>query len=802
MKPLPHFSRIVYDMENTKASYALVLVIFALVLSMWSSEALAASDDDQKIKSHIVFMDKSMKPDHFSMHEHWYTSIIHQVSGSRSDPAAMLYTYDTVMHGFAAKFTTMEAQAMENMDGCLSVLPDSVNQVHTTRTPEFLGLSSTHGLWPLSHYGNDVIVGMLDTGIWPESKSFSDQGLTPVPSRWKGECEVGEDFNASHCNNKIIGARYFHKGYEAQYGNLDEKNDIRSARDTDGHGTHTSSTVAGSEVPGSSLLGFAQGTARGIATKARLAVYKVCWAEGCADSDLLAGMEKAVSDGVDVMSVSIGSRSNNPLPYYRDSIAIGALGAIEKGIFVSCSAGNRGPTPSAISNTAPWITTVGASTIDREFPAPVILGNAKNYAGSSLYKGKTVGNAQLPLVYGKTASAIDETANLCLEGSLDSAMVRGKIVVCDLGEEGRAEKGLVVQRAGGAGMILANGPDNGEDLSTDCHVLPATRVGSKSAEDIKRYINSTKNPTASIEADGVTVIGKARSPVVAGFSSRGPNLVAQEILKPDLVAPGVNILAAWAGDAAPTDLLSDKRRVDYNIISGTSMSCPHVTGIAALIRATHPAWTPAAIKSALMTSTVLLDDTERHIIDSVTRRSANAFAIGAGHVNPSAALDPGLVYDLVFDDYVKFLCSLNYTAKQIHLLARKASSCPNLSAHPDDLNYPSFSVVFKPLNLVRVTRRTVTNVGGASSVYKIVVESPPTVNIIVEPSILTFREKNEKANFTVKFESKIAFGFKSRERQSFGQISWQCVKGGAQVVRSPVAITWKVDGETGTSNFY
>jgi len=527
-------------MESKKDSYALVFVIIALLLPELNSDALAVSDDHQEIKSYIVFMDKSMKPDHFSLHQYWYTSMIDQVSGSKSNPAAMLYTYDTVTHGFAAKLTSMEAQAMENMDGCLAVFPDSVIRLHTTRTPEFLGLSSSDGLWPLSHYGDDVIVGVLDTGIWPESKSFSDQGLTPVPSRWKGECEVGAEFNAYHCNNKLIGARYFLKGYEARSGVIDPKEDYRSARDANGHGTHTSSTVAGSEVPGSNLLGFARGTARGIATKAKLAVYKVCWARGCAYSDLLAGMEKAVSDGVDLLSVSIGVFG--ALPYYYDPIAIGALGAIEKGVFVSCSAGNEGPNPSAISNTAPWITTVGASTIDREFPAPVVLGNGKMYRGSSLYKGRTVGNEQFPLVYGKTVSS-NHTAHLCLEGSLDPNMARGKIVLCEFGGSESVEKELVVRRVGGAGMILADQPANGEDLWTECHMLPATSVGSKEAADIKAYINSTRNPTATIKAEGLTVVGKARAPVVAGFSSRGPNPIVPEILKPDLVGPGVNVLA-------------------------------------------------------------------------------------------------------------------------------------------------------------------------------------------------------------------------------------------------------------------
>jgi hypothetical protein len=285
-------------------------------------------------------------------------------------------------------------------------------------------------------------------------------------------------------------------------------------------------------------------------------------------------------------------------------------------------------------------------------------------------------------------------------------------------------------------------------------------------------------------------MGKIRAPAVASFSSRGPNPVVPEILKPDLVAPGFNVLAAWTGHVGPTGLKSDKRRVDYNIISGTSMSCPHVTGIAALIRAAHPAWTPAAIKSALMTSSALFDNTKRLIRDSFTSLPANAFAIGAGHVNPSAAFDPGLVYDVGFDDYISFLCSLNYTKKHIHILTRKAISYTNLSS-PGDLNYPSFSVVFKPHNLVRVTRRSVTNVGGAASVYEIAVESPPNVNIIVEPRTLAFKKKNEKASFTVRFESKIASDKKSSGHHEFGQVSWKCVEGGTQVVRSPVAIAWQ-----------
>ena len=165
-------------MPNMKASYAFVFLIVAVALRLPSSGAFTKSDDEEEMKvksqtarqTYIVYMDKSMKPDHFILHQHWYSSLIDQVSGSNSDPTAMLYTYGTVMHGFEAKLTTTEAQAMENMDGSLAVYRDTLNQLHTTRTPKFLGLSSSDGQWPLSHFGDDIIVGLVDTGIWPESK--------------------------------------------------------------------------------------------------------------------------------------------------------------------------------------------------------------------------------------------------------------------------------------------------------------------------------------------------------------------------------------------------------------------------------------------------------------------------------------------------------------------------------------------------------------------------------------------------------------------------------------------------------
>ncbi|GLJ29086.1 hypothetical protein SUGI_0573650 [Cryptomeria japonica] len=180
----------------------------------------------------------------------------------QSDPSTneTLYTYDTLLHGFASRLSKAEAQAMEAMEGCLAVIPSSLNRIATTHTPDFLGLSSSSGLWSCySTYGKDIIVGMIDTRIWPETKSFNDEGFGPVPARWKGTCESGQNCNSSNCNKKIIGARYYYKGYEREMGSISETTEIKSPRDDDGHGTHTTSTVAGATVPAASYSGFANG---------------------------------------------------------------------------------------------------------------------------------------------------------------------------------------------------------------------------------------------------------------------------------------------------------------------------------------------------------------------------------------------------------------------------------------------------------------------------------------------------------------------------------------------------------------
>ncbi|XP_057493149.1 subtilisin-like protease SBT1.7 [Actinidia eriantha] len=756
-----------------------MLVKFLMSLLVLGFCHVAVSSPEKK-RTYIVHMAKSQMPASFDDHTRWYDSSLKSVS----DSAELLYTYTNAIHGFSTQLTPEEAELLGNRPGIVSVLPELKYELHTTRTPEFLGLEKSADLFPESDSVSEVIVGVLDTGVWPESKSFDHTGLGPVPSNWRGECEFGTNFSSSNCNRKLIGARYFSRGYEAVLGPIDESTESKSPRDDDGHGTHTASTAAGSAVSGASLFGYASGKARGMATRARVAVYKVCWIGGCFSSDILAAIDKAIGDNVNVLSMSLGGGTSD---YYRDSVAIGAFAAAEKGILVSCSAGNAGPSPYSLSNVAPWITTVGAGTLDRDFPAYVSLGSGLNISGVSLYRGDAFPNKMLPFVYAGNASNATN-GNLCMIDTLIPEKVSGKIVLCDRGVSARVQKGAVVKAAGGAGMVLANTAANGEELVADAHLLPATAVGQKSGDVIKSYLFSDPNPTATILFEG-TKVGIEPSPVVAAFSSRGPNSITPEILKPDVIAPGVNIIAGWSGSLGPTGLSTDMRRVGFNIISGTSMSCPHVSGLAALLKAAHPQWSPAALRSALMTTAYTQYKNGQSIQDVASGRPSTPFDHGAGHVDPAAALNPGLVYDLDVTDYLGFLCALNYTSAQINMVARGNFTCdPAKKYSLTDLNYPSFSVPLQTVqsdsgSTVLTYSRTLTNVGSPGT-YKVSVNlKSEAVKVSVEPKSLSFSELNEKKSYTVTFTANSM----PSNTVSFGHIEWS---EGTHVVRSPIAISW------------
>ncbi|KAI3904243.1 hypothetical protein MKW92_041432 [Papaver armeniacum] len=649
-----------------------------------------------------------------------HTGMLQEVVGSDAASEAWVYSYQRSFNGFAARLTEEEVEKMTDMEGVVSVFPSRTNQLHTTRSWDFMGF--TQHVKRASIESN-VVVGMLDTGIWPESESFSDEGFGPAPKKWKGICQTPSNFT---CNNKVIGARFYHADGEVP------PEGIESPRDSLGHGTHTASTAAGNEVTKASLFGLGLGTVRGGVPSSRIAVYKICWSTtGCSDVDLLAAFDDAIADGVDIISVSIGG--SFPVDYFQDPIAIGAFHAMKKGILTSNSAGNSGPGPSTLSNFAPWTLIVAASTIDRKFVTKIQLGNGEVYEGVSV-NTFDLKDKMYPMIYAGDAPNITggfdgSQSRFCTTGSLDKALVTGKIVLCDL-----LTSGNPALSAGAVGTVMQDG--GFKDVAF-AFPLPASYLGQDDGSDVSLYLNTTRNPVASIlkstdEKDGL-------APFVVSFSSRGPNPITSDILKPDITAPGVDILASWPPISALTQSENDTRSVSFNIISGTSMSCPHATGVAAYIKSFHPTWSPAAIKSALMTTANAMN---------VATNTDAEFAYGAGHINPLKAVNPGLVYDANEVDYVKFLCGSGYDTKSLRIITGDLSTCTS-NGTVWDLNYPSFALTAKNTSFRQTFHRTVTNVGSPGSTYKARVFGPSNIKIKVVPSTLSFKTPGQKRSFVV-----------------------------------------------------
>uniref|UniRef100_A0A2N9F3Z7 Inhibitor I9 domain-containing protein n=1 Tax=Fagus sylvatica TaxID=28930 RepID=A0A2N9F3Z7_FAGSY len=446
----------------------------------------------------------------------------------------MVYSYKHGFSGFAAKLTKSQAQKLAELPGVVLVIPNSLHKLQTTRSWDFLGLSShsPNNILHNSNMGDGVIIGVFDTGLWPESRVFRDEGLGPVPSRWKGACKSGDKFNATtHCNKKVIGARWYINGFLAEYGqplNTSEGQEYLSPRDANGHGTHTASTAGGSFVGNVSYKGLGSGSVRGGAPHAHLAIYKVCW-------DVLGGLS-SIPRFSDVDE--------------RDDIATGSFHAVARGITVVCAAANYGPSAYTVQNSAPWILTVAASTMDRAFLSPITLGNNKTLLGQAIFTGKEIGFTGL--VYPESSTDFDpKAAGICEVLLLNNISVSGKVVLCFTSMTRRTAMLVaseIVQEAGGVGLIVAKNPN---DALYSCDGdFPCIEVDYEIGTKILFYIRSTRSPLVKL-SPSKTIVGKPVSPKVAYFSSRGPNSIAPAILKPDITAPGVNILAA----TSPLDLL-------------------------------------------------------------------------------------------------------------------------------------------------------------------------------------------------------------------------------------------------------
>ncbi|KAF7113572.1 hypothetical protein RHSIM_RhsimUnG0112800 [Rhododendron simsii] len=716
-------------------------------------------------KVHVVYMGSrgSDDPDEILRQNHQILTDIHGGSGEKAEESHV-YSYRHGFRGFAAKLTEDQASEMAKMPGVVSVFPNERRKLHTTHSWDFMGLVGEETM-EIPGYSTknqvNVVIGFIDTGIWPESPSFSDERMPPVPAKWKGKCESGEAFNASTCNRKIIGARYYMHGYEAEKEEVEESVktvSFKSPRDSSGHGSHTASTAAGRYVTNMNYNGLATGGARGGAPMARIAVYKTCWDSGCYDVDLLAAFDDAIRDGVDVLSVSLGPAAPQG-DYFSDAISIGSFHASSRGIVVVSSAGNEGNRGSA-TNLAPWMITVAASSMDRDFTSNIILGDGINFTGESLALLQM--NTSTRIISASEAYAGYFTpyqSSYCLESSLNSTKSRGKVLVCQHAEsstESKLAKSKIVQAAGGVGMILVDKAD--KDVAIP-FVIPAAVVGKRTGNKILSYINRTRKATSRIFS-AKTVLGSQPAPKITAFSSKGPNALTPEILKPDITAPGLNILAAWS----PAN-----GKMHSNILSGTSMACPHVTGIVALIKAVYPSWSPSTIKSAIMTTATVMDKNREPITVDPEGRRGNAFDYGAGFVNPRRVLDPGLIYDTQTTDYKAFLCSIGYNEKSLQLITRDNSTCDQTFATATGLNYPSITV--PNLKNYFSVMRTVTNVGEPNSTYKAVISSPVGINVMVVPRLLLFSSYGQKINFTVSFKVEAP-----SEGYGFGLLTWRSRK--------------------------
>ncbi|MGH1493455.1 MAG: S8 family serine peptidase [Acidimicrobiales bacterium] len=681
--------------------------------------------------------------------------------------SAVSYHYTTSLNGFAAEMTDAQVERMRSTDGVLMVLKDQWRYAETDSSADFLGLSGRGEAHSTGVLGDGVIVGVIDSGIWPEHPSFADDGSYPDPGveldeSTRSACDFGntehnENDAPFECNNKLIGARQMLSTYRAVIGA--DPDEFDSGRDDDGHGTHTASTAAGNAGVEATILGTDVGRVTGVAPRAHIISYKGLGNLGGFGSDLAAAIDQAVLDGVDVINYSVGGGTSDTLG--ADDIAY--LFAADAGVHVATSAGNSGPGPATIGGPAhvPWLTTVGASSQTRFFQGRVRAANGRSYTGASL----TQDGPFAPLVDAEFAGG-----DLCLPGTLDPEVVEGNIVLCRRGAIARVGKSLAVSQAGGVGMILYNNDDAG-DLVTDTHFVPSVHMDFTPGSAIKQYIATNRNPRARITTGEVVNINYAAS--MAPFSSRGPNPISADIIKPDVTAPGMQIVAGNSPFPDPGSVQGEL----FQSIQGTSMSSPHVAGLMALIAERHPDWSAAALKSAIMTTA------HQDVRDNDRSTPAGVFEMGAGHIDPGktnvdgTSFNPGLVYEADFFDYLGFICDA-YPADVSSATCDLLDSI-GVPTEAVNLNYPSIGIAELPGS--KTITRTVTSVApGGFKTYRVSVDAPEGYEVTVTPDNIRLKQ-GQSATYQVTITNVDAPIGEWRE----GSLTW---KFNRFEVRSPIAV--------------
>lgn len=687
-------------------------------------------------------------------------------------------SFTLATNGFAADLTADQAAELVADKGVATVTLEERLQVQTNRTPDFLGLTGPDGTWAavggVEAAGKGVVVGIVDSGIWPESASFAGEPLGDAPSAtdpylpyrdgdtivvpkndgtdFTGTCQLSQDWTEDLCDTKLVGARVFGDSFLAAVGGEAGigEDEFVSPRDGSGHGTHTASTAAGNNGVPASIGGRDLGTTSGMAPAATVAAYKICWdaanpaQTGCYTGDTLAAIDAAVEDGVDVINFSVGG---SPQTDPADVTSLAFLSAASAGIFVAASAGNSGPGASTLDNSSPWITTVGNSTQEALYGS-VVLGNGSEYLGVSSSVTSTVGPAPLVRAQDVALAGAPADVALCPPGSLDPAQTAGTIVVCDRGVYDRVAKSAEVARAGGIGMVLANLVPG--TLDADTHSVPTVHVDPPASTAIKDYA-ATEGATATLEPGNVTDT-EIPAPQIAPGSSRGPDLAGEgDILKPDISAPGTGILASVSPPS--------NNGQSFAYYSGTSMSSPHIAGLAALYFGVHPLWSPMAVKSAMMT-------TAYDLVRNDGSPNRDPFAAGAGHVDPTRFLNPGLVYDASDADWIGFLEGAGVDTGITDVEA----------IDPSDLNQASIAV--GALTGTQTITRRVTAV--TPGLYR-ATATVPGMQVRVAPSILNFTSAGQTKTFKVTLTRTTA----QLGMYTSGFLTWN---GGRTTARSPVVV--------------
>ncbi|MEO5778956.1 MAG: S8 family serine peptidase [Arthrobacter oryzae] len=694
-----------------------------------------------------------------------------EVAGGQN--IAIQRQFTAALNGFSATLTADQAIKLAKDPGVLLVAPDTENAPDYSST-DFLKLSGDNGTWNTQFGGPEgagkgVVVGVIDTGYTPSSPYFAGEPVKPlsgdpvvgVPYRtgdgkiamlksdgdtFVGECQAGEGFDGSACNSKVLSAHYFADAFQATA--TPAPTELISPVDTGSHGTHTASTAAGNANVEAFVDGRSFGQTSGIAPAAKLSIYKVCWEDtnpnsgGCYSSASIGAINQAVLDGVDVLNYSISGATDTT----TDPVSMAFLSAASAGIFVAASAGNSGPTASTVNHGAPWLTTVAASSFSQELQGTVEFSDGIKYRGASIMNGQ-VANAGVVLAADAGSGAGD--ANLCVAGSLDPAKIAGRVVVCDRGVVDRVEKSAEVLRGGGVGMILVNLSNS--SLDTDKHAVPTVHVNPPATEAIKAKVAANPALTVSLVNKDTTGLPPEAQPQIAGFSSRGPLLAnGSDLLKPDVAAPGVAVLAG----VSPIGTGGD----NFGFLSGTSMAAPHVAGFGALILSRNPLWSPAAVKSAMMTTAGAIKLADGSV-------NTDVFATGAGQVDPARVLEPGLIYDATTDDYAAFVRGTGFDTDK-----------KGPTTKPRDMNVASFALG-NLAGKIEVTR-TVTAL--TPGVYRVKVDLPG-VRVKVTPEMLNFGAAGQKRTFKVSFENEGA----ALGQFAKGSLTWQ---GANQTVTSPIAV--------------